>query len=448
MSSVRRVRKRAQALVFGVVVLCCCAVSLPRLLSRSSSDSSADLRASIVLTAYETTGLRPDWLREICERYTSPDYAQLVREVVLVWNNPAAQLPPGIPPSVKVIRSRENSLNNRWLAAQHVDNPVVLAHDNDLVLSQNGIRCLLNVWRDHPDRLIGPYARQRVDLDYILDDLVSRPAPYHFVLPRALVGASSAMAEYGAAELSDLRDYVDTQAAHCDDLLLNLVVADRTQLPPLRVALPPASVNDYATVCSPLDRTLSSGLADQGSRAHLRTACMQHFLSSPHFSPDVSSPSNTEIAVCSDDGGSYSMSRHVSLRRWREMENGTAAALCPELAAQHLPSPPTVPTVGLRAELEEYCPAVDRARIEWIDALVDLGECGAAKDEARDPGLVPSAQHQCGAWCVWDLRQPTRAGWRLHAGDCWERFEEGHAEWCDEWFWQRPRFDLDDSEDS
>lgn len=127
MSSVRRVRKRAQALVFGVVVLCCCAVSLPRLLSRSSSDSSADLRASIVLTAYETTGLRPDWLREICERYTSPDYAQLVREVVLVWNNPAAQLPPGIPPSVKVIRSRENSLNNRCVLAS----PLHLSRSND-----------------------------------------------------------------------------------------------------------------------------------------------------------------------------------------------------------------------------------------------------------------------------------------------------------------------------
>lgn len=144
-------------------------------------------------------------------------------------------------------------------------------------------------------------------------------------------------------------------------------------------------------------------------------------------------------------------------------------------SAQHLPPPAPAPAVGLRAELEEYCPAVDRARVEWIDALVDLGECGAAKDEARDPGLVPSAQHQCGAWCVlllpspvllpparsreltllsllparrcvWDLREPTRAGWRLHAGDCWERFEEGNAAWCDEWFWQRPRFDLDDSD--
>ena len=115
MSSVRRVRKRAQALVFAVVVLCCCAISLPRLLRRSPP-GSRDLRASIVLTAYETTGLRPDWLREICERYSSPDYASLVRDVVLVWNNPAAQLPPGIPSSVKVIRSRENSLNNRCVS--------------------------------------------------------------------------------------------------------------------------------------------------------------------------------------------------------------------------------------------------------------------------------------------------------------------------------------------
>ncbi|GAA6057008.1 hypothetical protein JCM3770_000118 [Rhodotorula araucariae] len=434
-------RRRAKAVVLAV--LCCCLTAwLCRLLLRPAS-----LRASIVLTAFETTGLRPDWLRAICERYSSPEYAHLVEEVILVWNNPAAALPAGLPHSVKVVRSKENSLNNRWLAARNIRNPVVLAHDNDLVLNQAGIRCLLTVWREYPDRLIGPYARQRVDLDYVLDDLVSRPAPYHFILPRALVGASSALAEYGAPELAPLRDYVDTQAAHCDDLLLNLVVADLNQRPPLRVALPPASVSDYASVCSPLDRSLSSGLADQTSRSRLRTDCMQHFLSSPPFSLDASSPSSSQVAVCDADGSAYTVTNHVSLRRWRDMENGTAASLCPDLAARHLPPPPPQPkqATALRSELEEYCQPVDSARIEWLDALVDLKVCDAPADEPPDPGLVPSAQHQCGAWCVWDLRKPSRAGWRLRPGVCWERFEDGHADWCGEWFWQRPRFNLEDS---
>lgn len=71
---------------------------------------------------------------------------------------------------------------------------------------------MLNVWRDHPDRLIGPYARARDGFDYVLDDLVSRPSAYHFVLPRALAGSTSSMAQYALEELAPLRQYVDSQA--------------------------------------------------------------------------------------------------------------------------------------------------------------------------------------------------------------------------------------------
>lgn len=124
------------------------------------------------------------------------------------------------------------------------------------------------VQRDHPDRLIGPFVRRREDTIYVLDELMTRPSPYHFVLPRALIGHSDLLELYAKEELAGLHAYVDEQEvntpllwslsrsadgrslqAHCDDILLNVAVSNETRLPPLRVALPPDSISDYATYC-------------------------------------------------------------------------------------------------------------------------------------------------------------------------------------------------------
>lgn len=112
--------------------------------------------------------------------------------------------------------------------------------------------------------------------------------------------------------------------AHCDDILLNVAVSNETRLPPLRVALPPDSISDYATYCrfvpppwpltaspagpeltmspsrprrSPLNREQSAGLADQTDRWKYRSECLQHILTEPGFSLG-SSPEEEDVAVC------------------------------------------------------------------------------------------------------------------------------------------------------
>jgi hypothetical protein len=94
-------------------------------------------KVTLVLTAYETDGLRPHWLRRILDSYASPQYAGLVAGIVLVWNRPDAEPPAGLPRSVKVVRAPVNSLNNRWtLTGGLVRTPAMVVTDNDLVLSK------------------------------------------------------------------------------------------------------------------------------------------------------------------------------------------------------------------------------------------------------------------------------------------------------------------------
>ncbi|BGP35412.1 hypothetical protein JCM10296v2_007250 [Rhodotorula toruloides] len=336
----------------------------------STPDPASKL--TLVLAAYETDGLRPQWLKRILDTYASAQYADTVAGIVLVWNRPGVEPPAGLPKSVKVVRAPVNSLNNRWtLTRGLVKTPGMVVTDNDLVLSKPALRCLHRVWHSHPTRLIGPFVRRRDGSSYVLDELVARPSPYNFVLPRALVGSAELVGRYAEKEWEDARRYVDEQEAHCDDILLNLIVGQTTRKAPLRVALPPGSIGDFATYCSPLNRPASSGLADQSSRAALRSECLAHFMDPREGGERVfeaeASPQGSLVAVCSDDGESFTLTTaDVGLRRWRAMSNLTASELCPDLAASvPLAPPPHALTSSSRspagAELAEYCPEVTKA---------------------------------------------------------------------------------------
>ncbi|BGP54624.1 hypothetical protein JCM8202v2_002211 [Rhodotorula sphaerocarpa] len=426
-------RRRSRAILGASLLLCALVYTLLTRQAPRPPPAEIQEQRTVVLTAYETEGLRPAWLRKFLEAYASDEYNGIVDAIILVWNAPGEEPPRDLPDKVEVIRADVNSLNNRWLLAPAYAAPgPMTVLDNDLLLSPAGLRCLQAVQRDHPDRLIGPFVRRREDTIYVLDELMTRPSPYHFVLPRALIGHSDLLELYAKEELAGLHAYVDEQEAHCDDILLNVAVSNETRLPPLRLALPPDSISDYATYCSPLNREQSAGLADQTDRWKYRSECLQHILTEPGFSLG-SSPEEEDVAVCNHDGTAYDLVGEVGLPRWRAMSTARAVDLCPELASERELA--VAGRLGLGRELAEYCPEVDPSTTFWINALVERPVCGP-EGRKHDPEMLASAKHQC----MWDLRVRGKTGWRL-TPTCFERFEGGHPE-CDRWFHQRPYFNL------
>lgn len=80
-------------------------------LQRGGGDHSND-KVTVLLSAYQTQGLRPQWVRATAELYTSSPYHAVIDQVVLVWNGPDSS-PPVMPKGVKIVRAARNSLNNR-----------------------------------------------------------------------------------------------------------------------------------------------------------------------------------------------------------------------------------------------------------------------------------------------------------------------------------------------
>lgn len=79
--------------------------------------------------------------------------------VVIVWNRLDVDVPDmrglrsGVP--VHAVRMRTNSMNNRFLVADHIETDAVLLVDDDLRIPVQDVEDLYSVWRDNQRRLVG-----------------------------------------------------------------------------------------------------------------------------------------------------------------------------------------------------------------------------------------------------------------------------------------------------
>lgn len=256
---------------------------------------------TVVTMGYDPSSFRVSWLQAAVDEYTSVGYRDLVDQLIIVWNNMEVDCPIANRPGVKIVRGNVNSLNNRWtLAWPHIRTKAVLVVDDDLLVKRAGMECMLGEWNKQPYRLVGPFSRhykrgaQRLSISrkygaihYDLRE--SATQPYSLLLPRLLMVHRDYFVQYSELP-SHLRQYVDDQAAHCDDLLLNIMVAGITLQSPQQIVLPPASIVDFYQACEEERNALkkagmdkpaqhaAAGLANQGSRTNLRTECLSDLL--------------------------------------------------------------------------------------------------------------------------------------------------------------------------
>ena len=202
-------------------------------------------KLTVVITTYNSNGLRPLWVRDIIATYSSEEMSSVVHKVILVWNNPTTNVSNYFNNSNVVILSMaKNSLNNRWIETlRHIETDAVLNLDDDLMIDKSALICMMSYWQEHPDRLVGPFVRTTKHNKYLVDELL-HGEHYSMVLPRAMILHRQYLQLYSRMNISILQ-YVDEQDAHCDDIALAFAVYNDTRKPSLRISLPPKSVLDF-----------------------------------------------------------------------------------------------------------------------------------------------------------------------------------------------------------
>jgi lipopolysaccharide biosynthesis glycosyltransferase len=275
---------------------------------------------TVVITSYMTTGWRPLWVKEIIETYLGVDMNGLVSKAILVWNNVEEPVPSAIPSPddfpgrLVVLRPTANSLNNRWMdTLAHIDDEEgsVLNLDDDLYTTREGLICMLNWHAKEPNRMVAPFVRRIEDnATYVMDELTDASA-YSVVLPRIMLVPVKYMRSYASQAYASFRKYVDEQDAHCDDIVMNVVSQQSSNVPPLRVLLPANTVVDFYSSCWSSNKEQTGGLGLQKGRTQRRSECVRDIMKMANL---TSFKSSTDVATCIPRGNAF-VKRHGDLSR-------------------------------------------------------------------------------------------------------------------------------------
>jgi hypothetical protein len=243
------------------------------------ASAQPDSKATVLLMSVNSRGARGRLLAEMINRYVGGiEYSEVVEKVVLIWNGDRVAFEGlGLTPNVKrserlVVRFQaKNSLNNRWLTPiWEFPTEAVLVQDDDIFPTPVAISTVLRRWEESSkSRWVVTFAR-----GYTFR--VGQRPKYSFV--EAIHSYSMALPRFGILHRKHfliyqsfnnaLTSYVDTQDAHCDDILMSIALLKQTGQLPLRVELPAEALFDVGKI--------DPGLTSQNSRRSLRSACLSH----------------------------------------------------------------------------------------------------------------------------------------------------------------------------
>ncbi|XP_045769898.1 exostosin-2 [Maniola jurtina] len=172
---------------------------------------------------------------------------QLVRtpslaKILVVWNNQRKQPPPSsewpvVNKPLKVIRTKQNKLSNRFFPYDEIETECQLTIDDDIVmLTPDELEFGFDVWREFPDRIVGFPSRLHVW------DNVTHSWKYHSEwtnqISMVLTGAAfhhKIWSWYYTHKMpEEIRTWVDDNF-NCEDIAMNFLVANVTRKPPIKV---------------------------------------------------------------------------------------------------------------------------------------------------------------------------------------------------------------------
>lgn len=285
-------------------------------------------KVTVIITSYSVNGWRPNWVMQMIKEYISSKLQDLVAKVILVWNNPHDNVPQQIlelnDSMLEIVQMTRNSLNNRWTKVlDFVNTNMVLNLDDDVYVTRDGLICMMSWSQIEPGRLIAPYVRKVIGAKYLMKGLFDS-GPYSMALPRVLLLPTSVLHNYANRAHKAIHEYVDSHDAHCDDVLLNVVAQD-SQITPLRVALPRHTVVDFFLACMKVDKRMTAGLGLQSNRSAKRSECVSHILN--HFQRDrMISVGGT--ATCSSAGSPFGLKEEIHIDKYKSMIDFSRSLYC------------------------------------------------------------------------------------------------------------------------
>ena len=188
---------------------------------------------TIVMLTYEREAV----LMESLSRLYGLPY---LNKVIVVWNSEIPPSPdlrwPEIGVPIHVLKTKKNSLNNRFLPYDNIETEAILSVDDDAHLRHDEIIFGFRVWRENRHRLVGfPGRFHAWDQEHLSWNYNSN---YSCELSMVLTGAAFYHKYYSYAYSQfmpqAIRDKVD-EFMNCEDLAMNFLISHMTREAPVKV---------------------------------------------------------------------------------------------------------------------------------------------------------------------------------------------------------------------
>ncbi|KTF76070.1 hypothetical protein cypCar_00030437 [Cyprinus carpio] len=163
-------------------------------------------------------------------------------KLLVVWNNqnkspPEESLWPKVTVPLKVVRTKENKLSNRFFPFDEIETEAVLAIDDDIImLTSDELQFGYEVWREFPDRLVGYPGRL-----HLWDHEMGKwkyESEWTNEVSMVLTGAAFYHKYFNYLYTykmpGDIKNWVDAHM-NCEDIAMNFLVANITGKAPIKV---------------------------------------------------------------------------------------------------------------------------------------------------------------------------------------------------------------------
>ncbi|KAG2462730.1 EXT2 protein, partial [Polypterus senegalus] len=163
-------------------------------------------------------------------------------KLLVVWNNQNKDPPeesqwPKITVPLKVVRTTENKLSNRFFPYDEIETEAVLAIDDDIImLTSDELQFGYEVWREFPDRLVGYPGRL-----HLWDHEMGKwkyESEWTNEVSMVLTGAAFYHKYFNYLYTykmpGDIKNWVDAHM-NCEDIAMNFLVANVTGKAPIKV---------------------------------------------------------------------------------------------------------------------------------------------------------------------------------------------------------------------
>ncbi|CAM1331169.1 EXT2 (predicted) [Pycnogonum litorale] len=179
-------------------------------------------------------------LYEVIERIS---LVPSLSKIIVVWNNQRKSPPPlskwpKIGRPLKVIRTKENKLSNRFYPYDEIKTEAILSIDDDIVmLTVDEIEFAYQVWKEFPDRIVGFPSRLHIwdnssqdwkyesqwtnEISLVLTGVAFYHKIYNYLYTTSMPG--------------NIKEWVD-EKMNCEDIAMNFLVSNITDKAPIKVA--------------------------------------------------------------------------------------------------------------------------------------------------------------------------------------------------------------------